>query len=198
MVALVIAFAVAFGLGAMGWSLSEYLLHRFAGHGPSRLRKGAWWLPPNVLLLLFWEEHTAHHRDPMYFAPGWKKALTAVATVPVAGVLVASFTSFAVGLSFALGFSLTYVAYEWLHRRVHTHAPTNAYMGWMRRHHLQHHVSPKKNHGVTSGLWDRVFGTREAPAVVKLPRSITPAWLMDPATKEAKAEFSGEYVLVGR
>ena len=193
-----LAVAIAFVLGGLGWSASEYGLHRFAGHGPSRLRKGLWWATPKVLMLLFWEEHTAHHRDPMYFAPSWKKAMTALLIVPAFGAAIGALAGFDVGLAFSSGFAITYLAYEWLHRRVHTHAPTNRYLRWMRRHHLHHHVAPKKNHGVTSAVWDHAFGTFDDPGVVKLPRAITPAWLLDPATNEARAEFASEYVLVGK
>jgi sterol desaturase/sphingolipid hydroxylase (fatty acid hydroxylase superfamily) len=183
-------------VGASLWTISEYLLHRFAGHGPSRRKGPLWWLRPTALLIAFHEEHTAHHRDPLYFAPTWKKALSAVVLMPVLGGLCALLLGPA-GLAVGAGYAVTYAAYELLHRRVHTHAPTNGYLRWVRRHHLHHHVSPKVNHGVTSPVWDLVFGTREKAEPVKLHKKLAPAWLLDEAGA-VRREFASDYQLVGR
>jgi hypothetical protein len=53
-----------------------------------------------------------------------------------------------------------------------------------------------KNHGVTSPLWDKVFGTYEAPAQVRVPRRLAMIWLVD-EQGELRAEFADRYVLVG-
>ena len=45
--------ALTFFIGALGWSITEYVLHRFAGH-----RKTG---------LAFSKDHLQHHRDPKYF-----------------------------------------------------------------------------------------------------------------------------------
>ena len=79
---------------------------------------------------------------------------------------MATLGNFAVGpagITFAVGFIIMYGTYEVIHRRIHTHAPLNAWGEWARRHHLvHHHVAPKLNHGVTTSLWDHVFGTWKA------------------------------------
>lgn len=189
---------IAVVLGACGWSVSEYVLHRFAGHGPIRKREGRlWFLSPKAVIVLFNEEHIAHHRDPTYFAPGWKKAIATVALLPVIGGLATLAVGLELGLAFGAGFAFTYLAYEWLHRRVHTHAPANAWFAWMRRHHLHHHVSPKVNHGVTSPVWDLAFKTHVVAEPVSLNHKIAPAWLMNEAG-ELRPEFAREYRLVGR
>ena len=175
--------------------IAEYFLHRFAGHGPVRRRERLWWVGPKALVITFYEEHTAHHRDPLYFAPTWKKALSAVVLVPVLGG-VSAFLVGPAGLAVGAGYALGYSGYELLHRRIHTHAPSNGYLRWMRRHHLHHHVSPQVNHGVTSPLWDVVFSTREEADPVKLHRKLAPAWLLD-ETGEIRAEFAGDYVARG-
>ena len=189
----VVAWSVA---GALTWCATEYQLHRFAGHGPSRLRRGLWWLGPGLVATPFWEEHTAHHRDPMYFAPAWKKGLAALVAIPLAGGLVALAAGPGGGLAFGTSYAVTYLAYESLHRRIHTHPPPNAWLRALRRHHLHHHVAPKRNHGVTSPVFDLLFGTLDRPAVVKLPRAIAPAWLLD-GDASIRPEFSGDFALVG-
>ena len=52
------------------------------------------------------------------------------------------------------------------------------------------------NHGVTLPLWDKVFGTAEAPAVVRVPRRLALPWMVDEAG-ELRPELANDYVLVG-
>ena len=52
------------------------------------------------------------------------------------------------------------------------------------------------NHGVTSPLWDRVFGTLEVPDVIRVPRRHAMAWLTD-AGGTVLPEYAARYVLVG-
>ncbi len=188
---------LAASAGAVAWSLSEYLLHRFGGHGPLRRKTPLWFLTPKALVIVFHEEHTAHHRDPLYFAPTWKKAVAAILLVPVLGGLASLLVGVQAGAGFGVGYALTYLAYEVLHRRIHTHRPTNGYLRWMRRHHLHHHMTPKMNHGVTSSLWDLTFSTRESPQLVRLPLQLAPAWLLDEGGR-VRREFSSDYELTGR
>jgi hypothetical protein len=91
----------------------------------------------------------------------------------------------------------TYFGYEVAHRRIHTHPPTNAYGRWSRRSHFHHHFgAPMRNHGVTSNVWDRVFGTYDEPGVVTVPRRMAPVWMVD-ETGEVLAEFAGDYLVKG-
>lgn len=97
-------------------------------------------------------------------------------------------------LWFTLGFSVMYTAYELIHRRPHTHAPRGWYSRWTRRHHFLHHYgSPRKNHGVTSPIWDIVFRTYEKPSLVRVPPKHAPAWLMDEQTGEVRSEYAADY-----
>lgn len=149
---------IAFVLGVVTWTLAEYWLHRGWGH-----RKGA----KNP----FSVEHLKHHALVTYFAPTWKKAI--VASLVFAG------SALLAGPFFAAGFAIMYVAYEVLHRRLHTHAAWNAYGRWARRHHMHHHFArPRMNHGVTSPVWDWVFGTLDVPARVTVPRRNALPWMI--------------------
>ena len=174
---------VAFTLGALGWTLAEYVLHRFDGHG----MKGR---------TAFSREHLQHHADPAYFAPVHLKArLAALVLGSLAAVL--SLAIGPIGLSATAGFTGGWLAYEWLHRRLHTHGPLNAYGRWARRHHFHHHFNdPKANHGVTSPVWDWVFGTLAQVDVVRVPRSRAPLWLVDHG--KLVPAHAGDYVLCGR
>jgi hypothetical protein len=193
---------LAIAAGALTWTASEYCLHRWVGHGPKRKRQPgiARMFTPMGFAEAFNEEHLAHHTDPMYFAPTSHK----IAAVSFAAVAVSAGASCLFGprrgLSYALGFALTYAGYEVLHRRIHTHPPKGPYGRWLRRHHLLHHYrSPRANHGVTTPLWDHVFSTLipSDKATVRVQRRTAPAWMVDPNTQEIRPEFSDTYELVG-
>ncbi len=160
-------------LGALGWSLSEYWIHRELGHNPKRLKNP------------FGTEHIAHHGKGNYFAPAWKKAGAALlATVLLIGpaVLLAGPL---LGAAFVAGFVGFYLYYEALHRLEHVVEGIGPYGRWARSHHFHHHFhNPRANHGVTSPLWDHVFGTYEAPGVVHVPEKLAMRWLCDPTTGE--------------
>jgi sterol desaturase/sphingolipid hydroxylase (fatty acid hydroxylase superfamily) len=170
--------------GVIAWSLLEYGIHRFLGHDP-RTR-------PNP----FATEHVRHHVEGDYFAPSWKKALTATVAVALVGWPAVAIAGATAGMAFVAGFVGMYVGYEVMHRRAHTHPGTGAYGRWARRHHFHHHFGDtRSNHGVTSPIWDRVFGTYQEPGTIRVPRKLAMTWLVDPATGEVRAEHAAHYVL---
>lgn len=185
-------------LGAAAWSFTEYGLHRFAGHGPKRKKGGLLsLLTPQGIAAAFQEEHIRHHADPMYFAPTTKKVLIALVAAPAAAAFASLVVGPRRGLSFGLGFAGTYLAYEIIHRRVHTHPPESAYMRWVDRNHLHHHVAPKVNHGVTSPVWDLVFRTQvPVPGPVKLHTKIAPDWMKGDDGK-VRPEHARDFEVVG-
>jgi sterol desaturase/sphingolipid hydroxylase (fatty acid hydroxylase superfamily) len=154
--------AIWFVSGAAAWSLAEYLLHRFNGHEARGKNR-------------FSREHLRHHAVYEYFAPARYVAPPALALVGGALVLALGLRH---GLALAGGFASAYTFYEIMHRRLHTRAPWNRYGRWARRHHLHHHfVDARVNHGVTSPLWDVVFGTYVRPGVTAVPPKLATRWL---------------------
>lgn len=159
--------AVAALAGALSWTVAEYGLHRFAMH--AMRGRG-----------LASREHLLHHADVTYFAPASKKVLSAASTAAVAWPAVAIAADRRVATAFTAGMISTYFGYEVAHRRIHTHPPVNRYGRWARRHHLSHHFgAPMRNFGVTSAAWDRVMGTSDERDVLKVPRRMAPAWMVD-------------------
>ncbi|MCC6897995.1 MAG: sterol desaturase family protein [Polyangiaceae bacterium] len=186
--------ALSFAAGAATWSLAEYSLHRFAGHAPRQRQseEKARWFDGD-----FGSEHQAHHADTRYFTPTARKVKTAAVVLAAAGTLGSLAFGPRRALSFAAGFALTYATYEILHRRTHTHAPRGAYSRWARRNHLSHHFSnPSTNHGVTSPLWDHVFGTHVEHGRIRVPRRHAPPWLLDEQGR-VKPEYGDDYELAG-
>jgi sterol desaturase/sphingolipid hydroxylase (fatty acid hydroxylase superfamily) len=71
------------------------------------------------------------------------------------------FTGALVGLS---GIA-TYLVYERVHFRAHFRPARTRYARWQQRRHLHHHArAGTANYGVTSPVWDVVFGTYEPVA----------------------------------
>lgn len=179
---------LALALGAVGWTLAEYLLHRFAMHA---LRGRG----------IMSREHLEHHVTSAWnFDPtlllAWAGMLLVGFTVwmPLARLAGAPWP---VAASVATGWALTYFAYEFVHARAHLVPPSSTYGRWLRRHHFHHHFGhPNANHGVSVVWWDRVFGTFERPDAVRVPRRLALPWLLD-EDGELRSEFAADYRLVG-
>ena len=144
--------ATALAGGAL-WTLAEYALHRFVLHG----------LPP------FDRWHDEHHRRPRALI-GSPTLLSAslFALLAAAPALWLLGTWPAAALMFGL---LTgYLLYGVMHQGLHHVGPLGPQRWpWLlqrRRWHGQHHRSGNAqpaHFGVTTDLWDRVFGTAGAP-----------------------------------
>ena len=140
--------------GALWWTLFEYLAHRFFFHLDR-------WVPrAQPLTFLF---HGCHHVDPQDATRNLMPFLT---TVPLFGahlaILMMIFSQpLALGLAGAIG--LTYVAYDTIHYVSHQCQPRGPLLRYLKAHHMFHHFRDETtNFGVSSPLWDWVFGTRAA------------------------------------
>jgi len=183
----VVSFVAAFAFGFALWGFAEYVLHRFAMH--ELHGKG-----------ILSREHLEHHVQAKWnfdllMLASWAGMLTVgfVAWFPLGWVLVSA----PIGLTVAFGWAAGYFFYEYQHAASHLRPPTGRYSTWVRRHHFHHHFGhPMANHGVSYPLWDIVFGTREIPDRVRVPRRLVLPWLVD-ADGELLPEFTADYVLVG-
>jgi len=178
-----IAVIASIGCGVLTWSLLEYLIHRFMGHD-RRFRRTP-----------FGVEHIEHHIQGDYFAPTWKKfAVAAVVTAILGGITIP--LAGELGVAYVAGLIGFYGVYEWQHRREHTHAGIGPYGRWARRHHFRHHfVDGRTNFGVTSPLWDLVFGTYRTPGLIKVPPRLCMPWLLD-ASGSLHARYAGTFELL--
>jgi sterol desaturase/sphingolipid hydroxylase (fatty acid hydroxylase superfamily) len=174
----------AFLVGAAGWTLLEYVLHRFVFHATSAKGPGA-------------KEHRRHHAQVDYFAPSWQKALAALAATAIVMPSFALVVGVQLGFACTLGFISMYLLYEILHRRAHTRPPRGRYGRWRRKNHFAHHfVDPRLAQGVTTPFWDLVFGTRLSVDRVRVPRRLAMSWLVD-MNGEVRAAYASDYELVG-
>lgn len=179
-----VPYLLAFLVGVAGWTLLEYLLHRFVFHGKFSRWPGA-------------REHRQHHVLVDYFAPWSQKAIAAIAAIAILLPLLALMVGVHKGFACTLGFISMYLLYEFLHRRAHTHPPRSSYGRWLRRNHFAHHfVDPRRAQGVTTPIWDVVFGTRLMADPVRVPRRLAMPWLVD-GDGEVRAAYASCYRLVG-
>lgn len=172
--------------GIAAWTLGEYVIHRFVMH---ELRgKG---LPSR--------EHLIHHADPEG-NPG-RPVLSWIGISVVGAVLFLAPALAVIGQWWAAaayaGWLVGYGVYEQIHNRCHTHAPRWAYGHWVRVHHFHHHHGhPMENHGVTSPIWDWVFGTLVVNDHIDVPRRHAMRWLVDDHGV-VKPQYAQTYALVG-
>jgi sterol desaturase/sphingolipid hydroxylase (fatty acid hydroxylase superfamily) len=153
--------------GALWWSFIEYVFHRWVLHWEPetpRLRRVRKFLPG----------HRSHHDDPLdpddvvnvKHAPG----LLLLPLILAAMVLI----GFPLGFAFAAlaGGMAGYWGYEYVHFACHQ-LPMRSWLGRrLKQHHaIHHHRDETVNFGVTSPLWDIVFGTRFRPARTAARRS---------------------------
>jgi sterol desaturase/sphingolipid hydroxylase (fatty acid hydroxylase superfamily) len=135
--------------GVLLWTLIEYILHRYIFHIDD-------YFP--VLKRLHYIFHGVHHENPRdherLFMPPVPGAMVALFLFGVF-FLVMSYYAFAL----MAGISTGYLLYSYIHYMVHTR-PSKLWFHKLWIHHLKHHHKfPDKAYGVSSPLWDIIFGT---------------------------------------
>jgi 4-hydroxysphinganine ceramide fatty acyl 2-hydroxylase len=142
---------IALGCGFFFWTFAEYMVHRFLYHTESN---------SSFLLRLQHNAHGIHHQHP--------KDPTRLAMPPVPGLilsgifflmfwLVNNSYSFVFFPGFMAGY-LVYISFHYAQHVVKTpkYPPFRAL--W-KHHRIHHYQNPYIAHGVSTRLWDFVFGT---------------------------------------
>ena len=155
--------AILFGLGVLIWSFVEYTMHRWVFHYEPKSR---WGKRFHFML------HGVHHDYPndasrLVMPP----AVSAPLAVIFYAIFVLLFGRFAPA-AFA-GLLAGYLFYDTLHYATHHFSMKRGVWLWLKKYHLRHHYQDDHvGYGVTSPLWDNIFGTRakretDAPAEVR-------------------------------
>lgn len=154
--------AAQFAAGWIVWTLMEYWLHRTLFH----------WVPDAP-----WGErfhfllHGVHHQ---WFQDKYRLVMPPAVSIGLAlvvnGLLYGAalllspwFTTSWIFASFA-GIAFGYMVYDCTHYYIHHFKPRTAVGLALRAHHNKHHHNPKYQElkfGVSTTLWDHVFGTYE-------------------------------------
>jgi sterol desaturase/sphingolipid hydroxylase (fatty acid hydroxylase superfamily) len=144
-----------FFAGIFFWSFFEYMIHRFAFHFMAESERAI-----KIVYLI----HGNHHQYPRdkqrLFMPPIPSII--LATVVFSGMY---FLAYLTGLttvvfSFFPGFMFGYLMYGTMHYAIHAWNPPFKWMKplW-RNHHLHHYKEQERGFGVSSTLWDHLFGT---------------------------------------
>ena len=136
--------ATLYAGGLLAWTLVEYWLHRTVFH--------------HAPILSRIHERHHHHPQDLIGTPGWASAL--IGLILVAGPLCVVL-GFDPGAAATAGLATGYLWYVFVHYATHHWRPRrNSYLYRARlRHARHHHMSESGNFGVTTSLWDHVFGT---------------------------------------
>ncbi|TVQ94714.1 MAG: hypothetical protein EA397_01010 [Deltaproteobacteria bacterium] len=151
--------------GIIAWTLYEYLLHRYLFH----------WTPPipgGERLQMLW--HGIHHQrydDPLRIVispliTGWL-ALLLFAPHAIVSWSLADLLPWGHAMVWFAGTLCGWVAYSVMHWALHCRPFKSRHMRQLRAHHMLHHLDPRYTNarfGVTTTLWDRIFGTMEPEA----------------------------------
>ncbi len=141
------------GAGLFVWTLAEYLLHRFVFHyeGNNAVTK-------RIHFLI----HGLHHDDP---ADPTRLVMPPAGGAPIAFGLYLLFRLFMgpawVDPFFAF-FLVGYLCYDYIHFATHHFRPRTRVGKFLKQHHMLHHFAEHGSRwGVSSPIWDYVFGTLE-------------------------------------
>lgn len=142
--------------GVVAWTLTEYWLHRLLFHYRFEGKFGQ-----RVHFII----HGVHHSWPR---DRFRLVMPPAVSISLFFLFLALFTStmgpWAYG--FLAGYTLGYMSYDLLHYSVHHLHVEWRWLKKLRKHHLMHH-SPKWGDickfGVSTTLWDHVFGTYDPP-----------------------------------
>jgi len=152
----VIATVASLPLGLLVWGFLEYLLHRFVFHMESDTTHGNFF---------HFFAHGIHHIIPLdptrlTFPPSF--AIPLVYCVYMAVASATQILPFLEGVM--AGALFGYVSYDTMHYYFH-HGERfrwSRYFSYMKKRHTDHHYKcPEQNFGVTSPLFDWVFGTSQ-------------------------------------
>lgn len=136
--------------GMFFWTFFEYLAHRFLFH---------WIAESDRAQKVVYIMHGNHHHYPRdrerLFMPPVPSIILAVSIFAIQFLAMGDLS-----FGFFPGFLLGYLLYASMHYAIHAFNPPFKWMKplW-RNHHLHHYKDEHKGFGVSSTLWDHVFGT---------------------------------------
>lgn len=143
-----------FGLvmfGVFVWTITEYLLHRFIFHLELKSEFG------KKIHFIF---HGVHHDYP---SDSRRLVMPPSVSIPLATLFYLLFR-FLIGdvavYPFFAGFLSGYLFYDMTHYAVHHFNMHSKFWLALKHHHIKHHYKdPDRGFGVSSPLWDIIFGT---------------------------------------
>lgn len=139
------------------WTFLEYCIHRFLFHYRTESKLGKY------LVFLF---HGLHHDEPNDPTRLVMPPFPAFLFISGFYGLFTLFLPFHEKLVFLGFFLIGYLAYDYIHYATHHFPMKNKIGKFLKKHHISHHNRyHNAKFGVSSPLWDFVFGTYEEKKV---------------------------------
>ena len=156
-----VAIAGLFLLGLLTWTFLEYILHRWVFHWMKDTPAGR-----RIHFLL----HGVHHEYP---SDKDRLVMPLGFSIPL-GILIYVAIYFTIGQLYGeaifAGLVLGYLGYDGTHYAVHHFRQKTRLGRFVKRHHmLHHHVDNEGGFGVSTPLWDVIFGTMPRPKQRAVP-----------------------------
>jgi sterol desaturase/sphingolipid hydroxylase (fatty acid hydroxylase superfamily) len=137
-------------IGILLWTILEYIIHRFIFHYMPSSENGK-----KIHFLV----HGVHHDYPR---DSTRLVMPLIVSVPLAIIfyLLFFYTAGNYNLNFFAGLVIGYLCYDSIHYATHHFKMNKGISKFLKEYHLRHHYNdPSKSFGVSSPLWDYVFGT---------------------------------------
>jgi len=150
---------VLFACGLFFWTFSEYILHRFVFHYQPSSKWGQY---------LHFLLHGIHHAYPN---DSTRLVMPPSVSIPLAVLFYYLFVmvlgASAAGPFFA-AFIVGYLSYDMIHYATHHFAMKGRVGLFLKKHHMRHHYqNDERFYGVSTPIWDVVFGTMKSAAKEK-------------------------------
>jgi len=141
--------------GMFFWSFFEYMIHRFAFHFIAESERAT-----KIVYLIHGNHHEYPRDKQRLFMPPVPSIILATVVFTSMYFIASLIGITTVVFAFFPGFMLGYLMYGTMHYAIHAWNPPFKWMKplW-RNHHLHHYKEQGKGYGVSSTLWDHVFGT---------------------------------------
>jgi sterol desaturase/sphingolipid hydroxylase (fatty acid hydroxylase superfamily) len=146
---------LTFLAGMFFWTFFEYIMHRYIFHlvaDSEQARK--------VIYVMHGNHHEYPRDKERLFMPPVPSLIIASVIFSVMFLVAEMFGFKDYVFSFFPGFMLGYLLYGSMHYAIHAWNPPYKWMKplW-RNHHLHHYKNEMQGFGVSTTIWDRVFGT---------------------------------------
>lgn len=136
--------------GILFWTFFEYVMHRFVFHHVAESERGR-----RIIYVMHGNHHEYPRDKQRLFMPPVPSLIISSALFMIMYLLMGSNV-----FCFFPGFILGYLIYGTMHYAIHAWNPPFKWMkGLWRNHHLHHYKQQHRGYGVSSTLWDHVFGT---------------------------------------
>jgi len=141
---------LTFLAGIFFWTFFEYIAHRFIFH---------WITESNWGKKFTYTLHGNHHHFPRdkqrLFMPPVPSLIISTTLFSLMYLIMGTYV-----FMFFPGFLFGYLMYGTMHYAIHAWNPPFKWMkGLWRNHHLHHYKNEHNGYGVSSTIWDHIFGT---------------------------------------